>query len=279
VVARPQVAGVIVFGTGILILLLLGYIYIFTPLSAQRSQHVMLHQLTSDVANNGRTYDLANGQLPSEGSPVAILEIPSLHVLDAVVQGASSQDLQKGPGHIPTTPLPGQPGNAVIAGRRATYGAPFGAIGSLTKRDVIVVVDGFGTHRYRVARVVSAQGGRHDVVTSTAQNRLTLVTAGSGIYPTGRLAVIADLIGKPFKGSVIPRFRSDPAQLGLSGNPASGLLAIWWSLLFLGILGAAVWLLRRWTQPVVVYLLAVPVLLLVGLFACESFVGFLPATL
>jgi hypothetical protein len=56
------------------------------------------------------------------------------------------------------------------------------------------------------------------------------------------------------------------------------LLFVLWSLLFFAILVSAVWLLRTWTQPVVVLLLAVPVLLLVALFACESFVGALPAT-
>ena len=61
---------------------------------------------------------------------MAVLEIPALHLFDAVVQGSDAEDLRSGPGHMPTTALPGEPGNAVIAGRRATFGAPFGAIGS-----------------------------------------------------------------------------------------------------------------------------------------------------
>jgi len=276
VLARPQVAGVVITGCGLLILLLLGYIYVFTPLSAQRAQHTLLQRITADPVG---TFGLAEGKVPPTGSPVAILDIPALHLVDAVVEGSSAQDLQEGPGHMPTTPLPGQPGNAVIAGRRATYGAPFGAIGTLRKGEVIEVVDGYGTFHYRVSRIVTAKGGRHDVVTSTKANRLTLVTAGSGIYPTGRLAVIAKLDGKPFQGSTVRRFDPAPSELGLSGDPASGLLALLWSALFLALLGGMVWLLRHWSQPVVVYLLAVPVLLLVGLFACESFVGFLPATL
>ena len=34
VLARPRVAGVLVFGLGVLIILLVGYVYVFTPLSA-----------------------------------------------------------------------------------------------------------------------------------------------------------------------------------------------------------------------------------------------------
>ena len=149
VIMRPRVAVVLVFGLGVLILLLLGYIYLFTPLSFDRAQHGLLQQITADPA---KTFSLAEGGIPAEGSPIAVLQIPSLHLLDAVVQGTDAQDLRSGPGHLPTTSMPGQPGNAVIAGRRATFGAPFGAIGSLKKGQVVTVVDGYGTYHYKVKR-------------------------------------------------------------------------------------------------------------------------------
>ena len=209
---------------------------------------------------------------------MAILYIPALNEVQAVVQGTDSRDLRKGPGHMPTSSLPGQAGNAVIAGRRATFGAPFGSIGSLHKGDQIKVVDGLGTFHFRVVEVTAAQGGKHDVVTQTADNRLTLVTAASGFWPRGREAVIATLEGKPFTGLAPTRFHASSAELGLAGDSASGLLFVLWSLLFFALLSLTAWLLRSWRQPVVVFLLAVPVLLLVALFACESFVGALPAT-
>ena len=201
VLARPRVAGVLVFGLGVLIILLIGYIYVFTPLSEQRAQHTLFQGITADPA---KTFDLAVGKVPVEGSPVAVLVIPALHLDQAVVEGTNAQDLRNGPGHLPSTALPGQAGNAVIMARRATYGAPFGAIGGLHRGAAITVVDGYGTYRYRVSEVVYATGGRHDVVTPTDSNRLTLVTASSGFFPRGRLAVIAKLEGKPFPGTVEP---------------------------------------------------------------------------
>ena len=275
VLVRPRVAGVLVFGLGVLIILLLGYVYVFTPLSEQRAQHTLLQEITADPA---RTFDLAVGRIPSEGSPVAVLEIPALDLDQAVVQGTDAQDLRSGPGHLPSTALPGQAGNAVIMARRATFGGPFGEIGGLHKGAVITVIDGYGTFHYRVSSVVNATGGRHDVVTPTASNRLTLATASSGFFPRGRLAVIAELDGKPFPGTVEPRFRVPSSELGLSGDPVSGLLFILWSILFFVLLCGAAWLLRHWDQPIVVYLLTLPVLLVVALFACESLVGYLPAT-
>jgi sortase A len=275
VLVRPRVAGVLVFGLGVLIILLLGYVYVFTPVSEQRAQHTLLQEIT---ANPAKTFDLAVGKIPPEGSPVAIIEIPSLHLDQAVVEGTNAQDLRSGPGHLPSTALPGQAGNAVIMARRATYGAPFGGIGTLHKGAVITVVDGYGTYHYRVVGVVYATGGKHDVVTPTNSNRLTLATASSGFFPQGRLAVIAGMVGKPFSGTVEPHLRVPASELGLSGDPVSGLLFVLWSILFFVLLSGAAWLLRNWDQPIVVYLLALPVLLVVALFACESFIGFLPAT-
>ena len=43
-------------------------------------------------------------------------------------------DLAKGPGHYPGTPLPGQIGNAAIAGHRTTHGAPFCHVDELGAR-------------------------------------------------------------------------------------------------------------------------------------------------
>jgi sortase A len=273
--ARPRTAGVVVSGCGVLILLLLGYVYFFTTLSFQRAQHELLQSVTAEPA---ATYDLTSGALPPQGRAVAVLEIPALHLVDAVVQGSDAQDLRSGPGHMLTTPLPGQPGNAVIAGRRVTYGAPFGPLGSLRRGQLIRVVDGYGVFRYRVQRIVTVAAGARDVVTPTSSNRLTLVTAGPGLVPSGRLAVIADLVGSAVKGSAVPRFGPAPSQLGFAGDLASGLLALAWLALFVLLLIVAGWFLRRMSQPVVVYLLAVPVLVAVGLFACESLAGFLPAT-
>jgi sortase A len=276
---QPQRAGVVVSGIGLLVLLLLGYVYFFTALSAQRAQHALLQSITSTApADEAATYNLALGAIPAQGHPVAVLEIPALHLVDAVVQGSDAEDLRSGPGHMPTTPMPGQPGNAVIAGRRATFGAPFGALPTLRRGDIIRIVDGYGTFRYRVNKIKTVAAGRIDVVSPTSDNRLTLVTASSGFFPSGRLAVVADLVGSPVKGTVVPHFHPATAQLGIEGDPVSGLLALAWGALFVIILTLTARLLRHWTQPVVVGILTVPVLVAVGLFACESVVGFLQAT-
>ena len=59
------------------------------------------------------------------GEAVAIIRIPKIGVEKAVVEGVARRRPEEGPGPLPDTPMPGQPGNAAIAGHRTTYGAPF----------------------------------------------------------------------------------------------------------------------------------------------------------
>ena len=58
------------------------------------------------------------------GSPVALLVIPSISVSQVVIEGSTSSDLMQGPGHVPSTPLPGEFGNSIVLGRHLAYGGP-----------------------------------------------------------------------------------------------------------------------------------------------------------
>ena len=65
-----------------------------------------------------------------------------------VVEGATADALTKGPGHFPETPLPGQLGNAAIAGHRTTHLHPFFDIDKLQPGDEIVVTTLNGRYVY-----------------------------------------------------------------------------------------------------------------------------------
>ena len=73
------------------------------------------------------------------GDVVARLEIPKIGKDLYVVAGVTLDDLKDGPGHYDETPLPGQLGNAAIAGHRTTYGAPFYDVDQLVAGDQLVV--------------------------------------------------------------------------------------------------------------------------------------------
>jgi sortase A len=89
---------------------------------------------------------------PLPGDALGKLVIPSIGVSEFVVEGTDADELRKGPGHYPDTPLPGQRGTSAIAGHRTTYGAPFRELDQVEKGDRIVVELPYGTFVYRVDR-------------------------------------------------------------------------------------------------------------------------------
>jgi sortase A len=274
-----RVVGAIVIALGILLLLLVLFVYAFTPLTAGRDQHQLLATLTShSQADSLSTFALTKGTVPRQGSPVALLRIPSLDLTEAVVAGTSAADLEKGPGLMPGTVLPGEEGNAVIAGRRTTFGGPFRALGTLKPGDEIRVTDGVGSFRYRVNSIRTVPSGQR-VVGGKDGNWLTLVTSNSALTPTGLLVVRTVLVGRPVPSlsrlsNVIP-----PNQRGLTGDPGAGWKVLEWTVLFLLAAVATGWALWRWRRPVPTYLLAAPILLACGLFTVEAVALALPATL
>ncbi len=146
-----RLAGLGLTGIGALIVVFLVYLFAFTPLTAARDQQ----RLTQTLVGQPLTvYSLVQGRTPTEGSAVAVLDIPVIHLHQVVVEGTSAADLMNGPGHMPGTAIPGTVGNAVIAARRVTFGAPFGPLTQLRRGDRIRVVDGVGSFTYKVTQLL-----------------------------------------------------------------------------------------------------------------------------
>ena len=87
---------------------------------------------------------------PLRGDAIGKIVIPSIGVSEYVVEGTDADNLRKGPGHYPDTPMPGQKGTVAVAGHRTTYGAPFRKLNEVHKGDRIVFELPYGTFIYRV---------------------------------------------------------------------------------------------------------------------------------
>ena len=155
---------------------------------------------------------------PDWGSPVARIHIPTIGLSKTVVEGVRVSDLRKAPGHYPNTPLPGQAGNAAIAGHRTTYGAPFGQINELVPGNQIFIETIQGRFVYQV--VAQGDGHGHLIVSPSAvevldqdfsehPNRLTLTACHPKGSARQRIIVVAELVGEP-----VPSYR----QLGADGQ-------------------------------------------------------------
>jgi len=196
----------------------------------------------------------------------------------AVVEGTDSEALEKGPGHLRTSPMPGQPGNAVVAGRRTTYGAPFRRLDRMMRGDKIKVTTRQGRATYTVQRVVRVSPGEPDVLEAGGKDRLTLVTSDPAYRASRRLAVVA-LLKTPPQPSTAGRPNQRRAdEDGLRGEAvAVGELEAWLLLLLIGAVVTAL-LYQRWARwPT--WLLTTPVLGALVFLVFDSFGRLLPSTL
>ena len=146
---------------------------------------------------------------PDAGEAFARVIIPAINVDQISVEGVSVEDLRKGPGHYPTTPNPGQAGNAAIAGHRTTYGAPFHRVDELDPGDPIFVTTAQGVFEYRVLGFENPGGGpdRGYFIVSPSdtwvldqkagQNILTLTACHPKYSARQRIIVQAELVGEP----------------------------------------------------------------------------------
>ncbi len=132
------------------------------------------------VAPAGGVKDLAATPIPAaveSGTPMARLMIKKIGLDQVVVEGTAGSSLRKGPGHFASTPLPGQPGNSVIAAHRVGAGAAFAQIDQLTNGDRIEVTTLQGTFVYRVRGQTVVGSGDHHMFTDRSDDRLTLTSA------------------------------------------------------------------------------------------------------
>ena len=115
-----------------------------------------------DERLDGKTPRPTRASRVRDGEALARLRIPRLGLDTIVVEGTSTEDLRKGPGHYRMTSLPGSGRTTAIAGHRTTFGAPFRHIDALRPGDSITVELAHGTFTYRVVgyRIVKSNDWR-----------------------------------------------------------------------------------------------------------------------
>jgi sortase A len=135
----------------------------------------------------------AGGQPMPEGT-VARISIEKIGVDAYVVEGTDPAQLDRGPGHYAGTPLPGEQGNACVAGHRTMHGHVFRRLDELVAGDEIVTVTGTRRAVYRVVEVRVVSDSDWSVTDPTDAYTLTLTTC----HPVGsakqRLVVFAQMV-------------------------------------------------------------------------------------
>ena len=127
------------------------------------------------------------------GDGIGRIVIPKIGASYTIVQGTDELSLEKGPGHYPSTALPGMGLTVAVAGHRTTYLAPFRRINELVPGNRIVVTMPYGRFTYLVQyhRIVlpTALWVTHDV----GYERLVLSACNPLYSAAQRIIVFARL--------------------------------------------------------------------------------------
>jgi sortase A len=241
-----------------------------------------------------------------EGDPLGYIDIPRIGVHWVFVQGTERDDLAKGPGHYPSTPLPGQVGNAAIAGHRTTHGAPFYRVNELQPKapgqggDLIITRSLIGQHVFQVIRVFTVKPSETWVAgpMSLPDQQLHSVQFGLGLSPKKayltltscnprysareRIVILAELItpkqapkNAPVSSAPVAAVKfegqapaDNPKSLheGLSGDISSRAPTLFWGLVTLVVGALWWWAFRRYRHPLTWFTGVLPFLLVLFAF-------------
>ncbi|MCF3133796.1 sortase domain-containing protein [Streptomyces olivochromogenes] len=275
---RSAGPGVRVLGVALSILgaLLLGFVLDVGPLGDLR------HARDRQVDYAALRGALANGVAPvggavRPGTPVAVLDVPALHLREVVREGTTAKDLARGPGHRRDTPLPGQAGVSVVMGRQTTFGGPFLHLRELRPGLQFTMTTGQGRHTFRVIGLRRA-GDPQPPAPAAGHGRLTLVTAdGTPFMPRGILRVDADLVsqvqaaGAP--GVTPGALPEDETPMGVQRS--AWLPLVLWGQALLAAAAAVAWTHARWGRRPT-WVVGVPLLGALGLTVADQAAQLLP---
>ncbi len=177
------------------------------------------HDMPQQAASTGRTAQMPQASLPAprveEGQLLGRLEIPRIGISAMVLEGDDDDILAKSAGHVPSTALPGEMGNFVIAAHRDTL---FRGLRNIREDDTITFSTTSGTHAYRVESIEKVSPNDVEVLKASATPTLTLVTCYPfnfiGHAPLRFVVKAAEIDATPGIGSEVLTANSAPAGDG-----------------------------------------------------------------
>jgi len=112
---------------------------------------------------------------PAEASNgIGSIEIPSIGLTRSMYEGIGLSTLDYGPGHWPGTAMPGETGNAVIAGHRVSHHADFRNLQVMSPGDEVIFNTGSGRHVYSVVSTEIVQPDALWIIDQTSAPTATL---------------------------------------------------------------------------------------------------------
>ncbi len=209
--------GRLMITSGVVVLLLVAYQLWGTNLQTARSQDELADEFASLEAETPATPSseappttvapaptpppqVADTiEAPALGEPIGSYRIPAigLNTEQWTVQGTGVDQLKRGSAHYPGTPLPGQAGNASVAGHRTTYGAPLKNVDDLVPGNEIIFTTLQGEFTYEVIGTEIVKPDDVSVLEDKGDDRLTLTACHPEFSARERIIISARLVGTP----------------------------------------------------------------------------------
>jgi sortase A len=199
-------AGWTFIAMGCFVLYFLVYQLVGTDLITNREQTDLQKNLAKEWAGPAQTAPARRGaaalpvpQAPAIGHALGVLQIPRINLKKVVVQGANPEQLALGPGHIPSTVMPGQPGTFAVSGHRTTHGRPFYNLNELAKGDTITIVTRYAIYTYKVTHFQIVAPTAVEVLNNVPgaggkpKSQIVLTTCNPRFSAAQRLIVFGDL--------------------------------------------------------------------------------------
>jgi sortase A len=159
---------------GVLILGYCGFVLLDAKVyQASEARHFQQEMRDFDPASTSKGRVQKVSIHPSTGKALGEIELTRVGVTAMILEGTDDRTLRRAVGHIPGTPLPGQPGNVAIAGHRDTF---FRALRNVRQDDEITVMTLEGSNRYRVDSIQVVGPKDTQVLDNSGGDFLTLVT-------------------------------------------------------------------------------------------------------
>lgn len=107
------------------------------------------------------------------GDPIGRIDIDRVGLSAIIAEGDDPRTLRRAVGHVPSTPLPGDDGNVVLAGHRDTF---FRALRTVEEGDRIRVTTPDERLDYEITSIEVVGPEETDVMWPTKERSLTLIT-------------------------------------------------------------------------------------------------------
>jgi sortase A len=137
---------------------------------------------------------LANLPIPTPGPEQAVrIQIPAIHVDAPVVQGDGWDQLKKGVGQHIGSADPGQVGNVVLSGHDDVFGEIFRDLGNLQPGDQVILYTAQHQYIYAVTGSQIVEPTQVEVMASTGEATVTLISCYPYLIDNKRIVVFAKL--------------------------------------------------------------------------------------